>query len=94
MNESGEVLLADDALFKIVDGWVCGQAEDDFVEMLPLLRRAFSGFDPASSRRLLERVRSRGNSEEVILVDDPRAAAAFAAAVPLLRTILGVGADE
>ncbi len=94
INEAGEILLADDALFALVDDWICRQREDDFVEMLPLLRRAFSSFDATSGRRILERVRHGAGGSAAVLVDDPRAAAAFAAAVPLLKTILGVDADE
>lgn len=94
INEAGEVLLADDSLFAIVDTWIREQNEDDFVEMLPMLRRAFSTFDAASSRRILDRVGRGPAAAAALLVDDPRAAAAFAAAVPLLKTILGVAADE
>ncbi len=94
INEAGEILLVDDNLFVIVDEWLVRQEEETFIEMLPLLRRAFGRFDPAASKRILDRVRRGAASGASVLVDDPRAAAAFARAVPLLKTILGVGPDE
>ena len=94
INEAGEVLLADDTLFRLVDEWLCGQNEEDFTQNLPLLRRAFSSFDPSSGKRLLDRVRVGRASAASVVLDDPRAVAAFAASVPLLVTILGVGDDE
>ena len=94
MNEAGDVLIADQKLFDLVDAWICEQSGDDFVEMLPLLRRSFATFDPSASRRLLDRVTNPADAGAAILVDDPRAAAAFAAAVPLLKTILGVESRE
>ena len=78
----------------LVDEWLCGQNVEDFTQMLPLLRRAFSSFDASSGKRLLDRVRVGQASPASVVLDDPRAVAAFAAAVPLLVTILGVGDDE
>ncbi len=90
INAAGEILLADDVLFNLVDTWICGQKDADFIELLPLLRRAYAGFDATSGRRLLERVQRGQASSDAMLVDDPRAAAAFAAAVPLLKTLLDI----
>ena len=91
MSESGEILLADDELFTLVDSWICAQKEEAFIEILPILRRALSSFDSGSSRRLLDRVGRGASSVAAVVVDDPRAAAAFARAAPLLKDILGIG---
>jgi hypothetical protein len=91
IDGAGEVLLADDALFATVDEWLARQSEETFVELLPLLRRSFAGFDASTRRSLLERVRQSGRATAALSTDDPRAAAAFARALPLLKTILGVG---
>ena len=90
INDAGEVLLADDALFATVDDWLSRQSEEIFVELLPLLRRSFASFDPSTRRSLLERVGQSGRASAALTSDDPRAAAAFARALPLLKTILGV----
>jgi hypothetical protein len=93
IDGAGDVLLADDQLFAAVDDWLSRQPEESFVELLPLLRRSFASFDATTRRSLLERVRHADRASEAVTVDDPRAAAAFARAVPLLKTILGVPAD-
>jgi hypothetical protein len=80
-------------LFTAVDDWLSRQLEQSFVELLPLLRRSFASFDATTRRSLLERVRHAGRASEAVAVHDPRAAAAFARAVPLLKSILGVPAD-
>ncbi|HEY3519119.1 MAG TPA: DUF5682 family protein, partial [Gammaproteobacteria bacterium] len=94
IDGAGEVLLADDALFATVDEWLSRQSEETFVELLPLLRRSFASFDPSTRRSLLERVGQSGRSTAAMTADDPRAAAAFARALPLLKTILGVAPNE
>lgn len=90
---AGEVLLADDRLFSTVDDWLTRQREETFVELLPILRRSFASFDATTRRSLLERVRQPGRPSESVALDDPRAAAAFARVVPLLKKILGVTHD-
>ena len=91
LGGSAEVLLVDDALHTIVDEWIAARSDDDFKEMLPLLRRAFSSFDASSRRRLLDRVRA-GKAAQAVSVEtsDPRAVDAFSKAAPLLATILGL----
>lgn len=69
------------------------QSEETFIELLPLLRRSFASFDATTRRSLLERVRQAGRATAAVTSDDPRAAAAFARALPLLKTILGVPAN-
>jgi len=86
-----EVLLRDRMLLQLLDDWLCDLTEDDFIESLPLLRRAFSTFDAVARRRLVESVsrvahqsthpegRANGSSSE-----------AFDRALPLLYQILGI----
>ena len=61
------------------------------MELLPMLRRAFSAFDPTLRRRLLNRVlegtRDRARTSQT---DEPAVSAAFERALPLLHTILGI----
>lgn len=87
---SGSVLVHDDGLWSILDGWVSGLAPDVFTRVLPLLRRTFSGF-PAPERRLMgERVRRGGATPPPAAGGgaddhDPERAAR---ALPLLRLLL------
>ena len=95
LKQNGEILLVDDNLFALVDQWLCAIADDTFIELLPILRRALSGFDASSRQRLLERVHNdvQAVPEAVGLSADLEAAAAFAVAAPLLCTILGLPAE-
>ncbi|MFN0191874.1 MAG: DUF5682 family protein [Aestuariivirga sp.] len=93
LSGAAQLLLHDAQLFGIIDRWLGSVAEESFVELLPVLRRAISSFDSMERRRLLEQVkRDTGGRADAapVLDDDPRAAAAFATALPLLKTILGL----
>jgi hypothetical protein len=62
------MLLHDDALLAVVDDWVSGVAEQTFDDLLPLLRRTFSAYQPAERRQIGRHLRDRGS-------DRPRATA-------------------
>src|SRR5262249_7887284 len=90
-GRSAEVILHDHALFAIVDDWPAAAPGEDFWEILPMVRRAFSSFGAAERRRLLEQV-GRGAAPAraaATAIDE----AAFAAAMPLLRLVLGIDDD-
>jgi hypothetical protein len=64
----GGLLLVHDArLLGLVDGWLCGLGADQFIQVLPLLRRTFGAFEAPERRAIGERVRA---------TDEPGAAAA------------------
>ncbi len=91
LGGDAEVLLHDPVLFGLVDGWIAEQEEENFVETLPMLRRAFGNFDSSERRRLLLQVdkgTSRGSAPAAQRVT--AASPGFERALPLLRTILGL----
>jgi uncharacterized protein DUF5682 len=53
----GLLLVHDERLLALVDAWLAGIPADTFVEVLPLLRRAFSGFEAPERRAIGERLR-------------------------------------
>ncbi|HET6937162.1 MAG TPA: DUF5682 family protein [Nocardioides sp.] len=53
------LLLHDPELLRIVDDWVSTVDETTFEDLLPLLRRTFSRFEPAERRRLGIRLENR-----------------------------------
>lgn len=57
LSGSGLVLIHDERLWAIVDGWVSQLQADRFQSVLPLLRRTFSTFAAPERRKLGERVR-------------------------------------
>ncbi|MCW1095998.1 DUF5682 family protein [Streptomyces sp. RS2] len=52
----GMLLLHDDRLLGLVDAWLTGVPTDAFTDVLPLLRRTFSAFEPGVRRSLGELV--------------------------------------
>jgi hypothetical protein len=88
---SAEVLIQDQALLFLIDEWLCGLDDETFIESLPLLRRALSGFDAVGRMRMMERI-AGGRREHVVADIAPGDNPAFERALPLLRQILGMDA--
>jgi hypothetical protein len=52
---SGLLLVHDDKLLGLADGWLAGLSEDTFAAVLPALRRTFGGFAPPERRAIGEK---------------------------------------
>jgi hypothetical protein len=96
LGQSGQILLHDPTLRRIIDGWLISIGEQEFTNLLPVLRRAFSTFDRNERRRLLDELAKMPTAPLVVEQRASRSSAAlteeapgFAAALPLLLTILG-----
>ena len=89
LSGGGHVLLHDHALRNAVDRWLTELSDEAFTNLLPMLRRAFAGFDAMERRRLLDEVRtpSDGATPAAATEDD---APGFAKSLPLLKQILGL----
>ena len=78
----------------MIDDWLLALPEQDFTNLLPLLRRTFSGFDAMERRHLLTLVRKGPRLERrldpAVQAAAPQVDEAFARALPLLQTILGL----
>jgi Family of unknown function (DUF5682) len=55
LTGDGLLLVHDERLLRLVDGWLTGIAPDAFVEALPLLRRTFSEYPAPQRRQIGER---------------------------------------
>ncbi|MQY16779.1 hypothetical protein SRB5_69820 [Streptomyces sp. RB5] len=53
----GMLLVHDERLLALVDGWLGSVGEEAFTDVLPLLRRTFADYEPAARRALGELVR-------------------------------------
>ncbi|MEU0571749.1 DUF5682 family protein [Nonomuraea sp. NPDC005983] len=60
----GLLLVHDPRLLRLVDRWLSGLGGDQFIDVLPLLRRTFAGFAAPERRAIGERVRSAGRRED------------------------------
>ncbi|MCA9522299.1 MAG: hypothetical protein KC609_15065, partial [Myxococcales bacterium] len=57
---SGLLLVHDRSLFEILDRWLVSLGDDDFIALLPLLRRTAASFDPAERRQIFARASREG----------------------------------
>lgn len=100
LSGGGVLLLHDDRLLGLLDGWLAGVSEQAFTDVLPLLRRTFSAFESGVRRSVGELVRrgpGAGRSPEEVGESvsgfapdlDPERAEAV---LPTLRLLLGPGA--
>jgi hypothetical protein len=62
LRGSGLVLLHQDALWAALDSWLRDLAAEAFVELVPLLRRAFAGFQPPERRAMAAKVKKLGDA--------------------------------
>jgi hypothetical protein len=87
---AAQVLLHDTVLLGLMDAWLASPGEEDFVELLPVLRRAFSGFDSMQRRRLLQLLAQSEPAAGPPATARHSTRAAFERALPLIETILGL----
>lgn len=98
-GSGGMLLVHDERLLGLIDGWLAAVPPDAFTAVLPLLRRTFSAFEPAVRRMLGERIRRGAPGTGPALPDhtpapgfaptlDPDRAAAV---LPVMRLLLGMG---
>lgn len=90
LSGGSEVILQDQPLLNLMDEWICGLEEQDFVDALPLLRRSLSAFDSIGRRRLMENLKAQKKDAFIAATAAIEDNAAFAKALPLLYQILGM----
>ncbi|MEU7852457.1 DUF5682 family protein [Nonomuraea sp. NPDC049141] len=85
LGGGGLLLVHDPRLLGLVDTWLTGLDGEQFIDVLPLLRRTFGGFAAPERRAIGERVRSAERAERVGEqdVDEQRAE-------PAARTVLAI----
>ncbi|MER5792427.1 DUF5682 family protein [Streptomyces sp. NPDC001980] len=99
----GMLLVHDERLLGLVDSWLTGVPAEAFTDVLPLLRRTFSAYEPGVRRTIGELVR-RGPGERLRggagqadgtpgFGAEPDAGRADAV-LPVLRLLLGLGDGE
>ncbi|QTI69636.1 DUF5682 family protein [Gordonia polyisoprenivorans] len=90
LGDGGLLLVHDRELLAVLDGWLTGLTEQDFTDVLPLLRRTFGLFDRSVRRNIGNRVasldQSRGNqnADAATTFDAELAAPAVATIAALL----------
>jgi hypothetical protein len=88
LRGSGLLLLHNATLWQILDDWLSHLSSDNFVIILPLLRRTFSQFSAPERRQMGEQVsQSESNSGEVAIEINLDQAEAI---LPILGQLLGL----
>ncbi|WP_019634245.1 DUF5682 family protein [Actinomadura atramentaria] len=85
----GVVLVHDDALLGLLDGWIAGLPADAFTDVLPLLRRTFGGYGAAERRAIGERARRPRSGAPAPAPDDDLDPGRAAPAAATVLRILG-----
>ena len=90
LKGSGLLVLHDQTLWQLLDGWVMQLDPDRFQTILPLLRRTFSTFSDAARQQLMERVRfgstSANQPSHAPIFDEEQADKVL----PLVAQLLGI----
>jgi hypothetical protein len=89
LKGSGLLLIHDEILWKLIDAWVESVNGEQFIEMLPLLRRTFSSFNENIRQQLSERVK-RGEVVESSIVPTEFNHQQAERVLPLVMQLLGV----
>jgi hypothetical protein len=93
LRDGAALLLADDRLWAILDGWLVALPDETFQQTLPLLRRTFGTFTAPERRKMGERARRGGEPRRT--KDEGREAAddfdqeRGEAVLPLVALLLG-----
>ncbi|MEU9665016.1 DUF5682 family protein [Streptomyces bobili] len=100
--DGGLLLVHDERLLGLVDGWLTGVSAEAFTDVLPLLRRTFSAYETGVRRSLGELVR-RGPGERSSVLGAGCGTAGFAddldagradAVLPVVRLLLGLAGEH
>ncbi len=94
----GMLLVHDERLLGLVDAWLSGVSGEAFTDVLPLLRRTFSQYEPGVRRTLGELVRRGPGARGSAMAAGPMAPGFAAepdaeradAVLPVLRLLLGL----
>lgn len=92
LRGSGLLLIHDERIWQVVDGWLTALSEETFTQVLPLVRRAFADFAAGERRMMGEKVKQGGQRTQPLngLPEDAFDHAAGMAALPVVMQILGL----
>ncbi|GJF29587.1 hypothetical protein KNE206_22870 [Kitasatospora sp. NE20-6] len=97
LTGGGALLLHDARLLGLLDDWLTGVPGDTLVDLLPMLRRTFSGLEAGVRRTIGERAAAGplgGGAALVAAVPDDLDEARADAALPVLALLLGLPAPD
>lgn len=87
LSGSGSLLVHDERLRNLINGWVSAATAPHFVQILPLLRRTFAQFPPPERRQIGERLRASDSVTSGSSSSETFDEVAARAVLPTLRLI-------
>ena len=90
LKDSGLILIHDDELWHILDGWVLLLQEENFMAQLPLLRRTFATFTEAERQQLTQRAKQGDRRDAVAATQSHFDQQRADTILPLMAQLLGV----
>jgi hypothetical protein len=91
LKSSGTILLLDDNLWNLMNNWVNSIVEENFTELLPVLRRTFAEFTPAERRKIGEKAKGMaGGKHKVITADEDFDFERAGKILPVVEMLLGL----
>jgi hypothetical protein len=90
----GLLLVHDRDLLGVLDGWVAGLNEQEFMDVLPLLRRTFGGFAAAERANIADAVRQLGGGARPVRAEEAVDAGRAAAVLETVASILGASRGQ
>ncbi len=85
------LLVHDDRLLRVVDGWLATVAPEQFSEVLPLLRRTFGAFADPEKRAIGERAAALSGAAPAARAGEALDRGRAELVVPVFARLLGVG---
>jgi hypothetical protein len=91
LRGSGLLLLHSDGIWQVLDAWVAGLSPDNFVAVLPLLRRTFATFSSPERQQMGDKVARGQSTTKYVVTDTPNFNADQARqALPVIAQLLGL----
>ncbi len=91
LNRNAVVLLHDNALWQLVNDWLCSLGDTHFTHILPLVRRTFSAFSASERQDLGQRARQEAIPSQAVTATLNWDETLVVLPLPLLRFFLGIG---
>ena len=94
LKSSGTILLLDDQLWELVNGWLSSLGNETFIELLPILRRTFSEYSVPERRKLGEKAKGTSGVKRINTVEDAFNPEDARKVIPLVERLLGIGGRQ
>lgn len=90
LKGSGTLLLLDHVLWEMLHAWVAALQDDQFVTILPLLRRSFAQFSSPERKKLGEKAKHNGTASHTTKSETLFDHEAGLKAIPIIKQLLGI----